>query len=132
MDIHTYIRTVQEFELLKDIFFDKKSLTLFHFLSKCSVKNVNNKLVFLRHSENELKSGSIIKEMEIDKLYYSYQKMLFDKIEEKFDISPILGIILAKNKIKFNDSELFKGNSWIYAVLKKIRIWWGSPNKKEL
>ena len=58
--------------------------------------------------------------------------MLFDKIEEKFDMSPILGLILAKNKIKFNDSELFKGNSWIYAVLKKIRIWWGSPNKKEL
>ena len=99
MDIHTYIRTVQEFELLKDIFFDKKSLTLFHFLSKCSVKIVNNKLVFLRHFENELKSGSIIKEMEIDKLYYSYQKMIFDKNnlgQEKLKLLDFL-----KNEINF-------------------------------
>ena len=99
MDIHTYIRTVQEFELLKDIFFDKKSLTLFHFLSKCSVKIINNNLVFLRHFENELKSGSTIKEMEIDKLYYSYQKMIFDKNnlgKEKLKLLDFL-----KNEINF-------------------------------
>jgi hypothetical protein len=99
MDIHTYIRTVQEFELLKDIFFDKKSLTLFHFLSKCSVKNVNNKLVFLRHFENELKSGSIIKEMEIDKLYYSYQKMIFDKNNLSKEKLKLLDFL--KNEINF-------------------------------
>ena len=99
MDIHTYIRTVQEFELLKDIFFDKKSLTLFHFLSKCSVKIINNNLVFLRHFENELKSNSIFKEIEIDKLYYSYQKMIFDKNnlgKEKLKLLDFL-----KNEINF-------------------------------
>ena len=99
MDIHTYIRTVQEFELLKDIFFDKKSLTLFHFLSKCSVKIINNNLVFLRHFENELKSNSIFKEIEIDKLYYSYQKMIFDKSnlgKEKLKLLDFL-----KNEINF-------------------------------
>ena len=99
MDIHTYIRTVQEFELLKDIFFDKKSLTLFHFLSKCSVKIINNNLVFLRHFEKELKSNSIFKEIEIDKLYYSYQKMIFDKNnlgKEKLKLLDFL-----KNEINF-------------------------------
>ena len=99
MDIHTYIRTVQEFELLKDIFFDKKSLTLFHFLSKCSVKIINNNLVFLRHFEKELKSNSIFKEIEIDKLYYSYQKMIFDKSnlgKEKLKLLDFL-----KNEINF-------------------------------
>ena len=99
MDIVTYIKTIQEFELLKDIFFDKKSLTLFHFLSKCSVKIINNNLVFLRHFENELKSNSIFKEIEIDKLYYSYQKMIFDKSnlgKEKLKLLDFL-----KNEINF-------------------------------
>ena len=99
MDIHTYIRTVQEFELLKDIFFDKKSLTLFHFLSKCSVKIINNNLVFLRHFEKELKSNSIFKEIEIDKLYYSYQKMLFDK--SNLDKEKLKLLDFLKNEINF-------------------------------
>ena len=60
------------------------------------------------------------------------KKMLMDKIEEKYNETPMFGVILAKNKMKFNDCELFKANTWIYYVLKKIRIWWGSPNKKEL
>ena len=58
--------------------------------------------------------------------------MWINKIEEKYDITPMYGIILAKNKIRFNDCELFKGDSWKYATLKKIKIWWGSPQKIEI
>ena len=80
MDIYTYIRTVQEFELLKDIFFDKKSLTLFHFLSKCSVKIINNNhFIFSQRFEREFQSIKLMNEFEIDKIYYYYQKMLLDK-----------------------------------------------------
>ena len=58
--------------------------------------------------------------------------MWIDKIEEKYNSTPIYGVILSKEKLRFNDCDLFKRNSWKYAVLQKIKIWWGSPQKKEI
>ena len=58
--------------------------------------------------------------------------MWIDRIEEKYNSTPMYGVILAKDKLRFNDCDLFKGDSWKYAVLKKIKLWWGSPQKKEI
>ena len=51
-------------------------------------------------------------------------------IESKYCTTPIYGII-SKDAKKFNDCDLFKGELWKYAVLKKIKIWWGTPKKEE-
>jgi len=47
-------------------------------------------------------------------------------IESKYRTTPIFGII-GKEAKKFVHSELFKGELWKYAVLKSIKIWWGTP-----
>ena len=51
-------------------------------------------------------------------------------IESKYDSTPIYGII-SKDKKRFNDCDLFKDDLWKYAVLIKIKIWWGTPKKSE-
>ena len=51
-------------------------------------------------------------------------------IESKYRSTPLYGIISIDKK-KFNDCDLFKGDMWKYAVLKKIQIWWGTPLKNE-
>ena len=80
MDIYTYIKIVQEFELLKDLLFDKKSIILFNFLSKTSMKIINNNhFIFSQRFEREFQSIKLMNEFEIDKIYYYYQKMLLDK-----------------------------------------------------
>jgi hypothetical protein len=49
-------------------------------------------------------------------------------IESKYQKTPIFGIIAIDSK-RFNDCDLFKGELWKYAVLKKIKVWWGTPKK---
>ena len=49
-------------------------------------------------------------------------------IESKYQKTPIFGIITIDSK-RFNDCDLFKGELWKYAVLKKIKVWWGTPKK---
>jgi len=51
-------------------------------------------------------------------------------IESKYNMTPIYGII-SKDKKRFSDCDLFKGDLWKYAVLKEIKIWWGTPKKNE-
>ena len=51
-------------------------------------------------------------------------------IESKYCMTPIYGII-AKVSKRFCDCDLFKGELWKYAVLKEIKIWWGTPKKDE-
>ena len=53
-------------------------------------------------------------------------------IEKKYNITPMFGIIPMKEKMRFNDCDLFKGDLWKYAILKKLKLWWGSPEKKEI
>lgn len=47
-------------------------------------------------------------------------------IESKYRQTPVFGIITREGK-KFDHKELFKGELWRYAVLKSIKVWWGTP-----
>ena len=53
-------------------------------------------------------------------------------IENKYNSTPMFGAIAMKDKIRFNDCDIFKGDTWKYSILKKIKLWWGSPNQKEI
>ena len=53
-------------------------------------------------------------------------------IEKKYKTTPMFGIIQLKERIRFNDCDLFKEELWKYAVLKNIKLWWGSPQQKEI
>lgn len=52
-------------------------------------------------------------------------------IQAKYDSTPIYGII-SKDKKRFSDCDLFKADLWKYAFLKKIKIWWGTPQKSDI
>ena len=51
-------------------------------------------------------------------------------IESKYESTPIYGVI-SKNKKRFSDMDLFKGDLWKYAILKSIKVWWGTPRISE-
>lgn len=51
-------------------------------------------------------------------------------LEKNYDSTPIFGFS-PKDKTRFSDSDLFGEELWKYAVLKKIKIWWGTPKKVE-
>ena len=53
-------------------------------------------------------------------------------IEKKYNSTPMYGVIPLKDRMRFNDCDLFKEEMWKYAVLKKIKMWWGSPQQKEI
>ena len=53
-------------------------------------------------------------------------------IEKKYKTTPMFGIIQLKERIRFNDCDLFKEEMWKYAVLKNLKLWWGSPQQKEI
>ena len=53
-------------------------------------------------------------------------------IEKKYNVTPMYGVITLKERTRFNDCELFKEELWKYAILKKIKLWWGSPQQKEI
>ena len=46
----------------------------------------------------------------------------------QFESSLTYGFI-QKNFTKFNDSELFQGNIVLFSILKKIKLWYGTPAK---
>lgn len=50
-------------------------------------------------------------------------------IEKKYDHSPVYGYI-PKDKTRFADKDIFGEELWKYAILKKIKIWYGSTQKK--
>ena len=47
-------------------------------------------------------------------------------IESKYRQTPVFGIVPKEGK-KFAHKELFKEELWKYAVLKSIKVWWGTP-----
>lgn len=51
-------------------------------------------------------------------------------IEKKYDSTPVYGYI-PKEKTRFCDTDLFGEELWKYAVLKKIKVWYGSPKKTD-
>ena len=99
MDIITYIKTIQEFEVLKDMYLDKKSLRLFEFLSKSAMKIVNNNFVFCHRFGKENITFKTINESEIDQLYNSYQTMKNDKNNLSKKKQKLLNFV--KNEINF-------------------------------
>ena len=51
-------------------------------------------------------------------------------IEKKYDQTPIFGFI-PKDKVRFNDKDIFGDELWKYAVLKKIKVWYGTCGAKK-
>ena len=51
--------------------------------------------------------------------------------ERKYELSPSYGFIQKEYK-RFNDKKLFKDRSYLFAFLKKIRIWYGTPVKGDI
>ena len=87
MDIITYIKTVQEFELLKEMLFNENFLRLFQFVSKPTMKILNNDFVFCHHFEREYIPFKIIRKKEIDNLYSNYKEVLLqDNSTEKIKL----------------------------------------------
>ena len=76
MDIVTYIKTVQEFELLKEILFNENYLRLFQFVCKPTMKILNDECMFCHHFEREYIPFKKIGKVEIDSLYLNYKQVL--------------------------------------------------------
>ena len=76
MDIITYVKTIQEFELLKEVLFDENTLRLFQFISKPTMKIVNNDFLCCHHFLKEYIPFKNIGKNEIDQLYQNYKEVL--------------------------------------------------------
>ena len=76
MDIVTYIKTIQEFELLKEMLFNENFLRLFQFVCKPTMKILNDECMFCHHFEREYIPFKQIGKEEIDNLYLNYKEVL--------------------------------------------------------
>ena len=97
MDIITYIKTVQEFELLKEMLFNENFLRLFQFVSKPTMKILNDDFVFCHHFEREYIPFKTIGKNEIDSLYTNYKEVLLQ--EKSIEKLRLLNFI--KGEIEF-------------------------------
>ena len=97
LDILTYVKTVQEFELLKGILFNDINIKLFEFASKPSMKIVNENFIFYHPIFKELNPFKKIEKDDIDQLYLNYKEIL--QQENTIENVKLLNII--KNDIKF-------------------------------
>ena len=76
MDIITYVKTIQEFELLKEVLFDENTLRLFQFISKPTMKIINDDFIYCHHFLKEYTPFKNIRKKEIDELYNNYKEVL--------------------------------------------------------
>jgi len=97
MDILTYVKTIQEFELLKGILFNENNIKLFEFASKPSMKIMNENFIFYHPIFKELNSFKNIRKDDIDQLYLNYKEIL--QQENTIENVKLLNII--KNDLKF-------------------------------
>jgi hypothetical protein len=97
MDIITYIKTVQEFELLKEMLFNENFLRLFQFVSKPTMKILIDDFVFCHHFEREYIPFKKIGKNEIDSLYTNYKEVLLQ--EKSIEKLKLLNFI--KGEIEF-------------------------------
>lgn len=51
-------------------------------------------------------------------------------LEKKYDYTPVYGFA-PRDKTRFCDADLFGEELWKYVVLKKIKVWWGTPKKTD-
>ena len=97
LDILTYVKTIQEFELLKGILFNDINIKLFEFASKPSMKIVDEDFIFYHPIFKELTPFKNIGKDDIDQLYLNYKEIL--QQENTIENVKLLNII--KNDIKF-------------------------------
>ena len=51
--------------------------------------------------------------------------------ERRYESSPSYGFI-RREYTRFNDTKLFQGKSYLYAFVKKIKLWYGTPAKGDI
>ena len=51
-------------------------------------------------------------------------------IKYRFNNSPIYGFI-PREKTRFSDKDIFGDDFWVYVILKKIKLWYGTPKNGE-
>lgn len=74
IDIETYISSIQEFELLKELFFEENYLNIVRFLSKPLLRIENENLIFSNHIKDKVFNK--FQKSEIDNIFYNYKKLL--------------------------------------------------------
>ena len=53
-------------------------------------------------------------------------------IENKNNSTPMFGVIAMKDKIRFNDCDIFKGDTWKYSILKNKIMVGFSKSKRDI
>lgn len=97
LDIYTYIKKMQEIDLLKYCLFDEDQSTLFKFLSKPPIKLGAGPLGLYKEFEEQQVNYKKLDKPEIDALYHSYTT-LRDKDEVSFEDLKLLRLVTAEIK----------------------------------
>ena len=101
LDIYTYIKKMQEIDLLKYCLFDEDQTTLFKFLSKPPIQLGTGPLGLYKEFEESQVNYKKLDKPEIDALYHAY-KTVRDKEEITFEDLKLLRLVTAE--IKFLDN----------------------------
>ena len=101
LDIYTYIKKMQEIDLLKYCLFDEDQSTLFKFLSKPPIQLGTGPLGLYKEFEESQVNYKKLDKPEIDALYHSY-KTLRDKEEITFEDLKLLRLVTAEVKFLNN------------------------------
>ena len=101
LDIYTYIKKMQEIDLLKYCLFDDDQATLFKFLSKPPIQMGTGPLGLYKEFEEQQVNYKRLDKPEIDALYHSYKKIR-DKESITFEDLKLLRLVTAE--IKFLDN----------------------------
>ena len=51
-------------------------------------------------------------------------------IRNLFSYTPLFGFV-PRVKTRFRDRDLFEDDYWVYVILKKIKLWYGTPKNRE-
>ena len=101
LDIYTYIKKMQEIDLLKYCLFDEDQSTLFKFLSKPPIQLGTGPLGLYKEFEESQVNYKKLDKPEIDALYHSY-KTIRDKEEITFEDLKLLRLVTAEVKFLNN------------------------------
>ena len=101
LDIYTYIKKMQEIDLLKYCLFDEDQTTLFKFLSKPPIQLGSGPLGLYKEFEEQQVNYKRLDKPEIDALYHSY-KTIRDKEEISFEDLKLLRLVTAEIKFLEN------------------------------
>ena len=101
LDIYTYIKKMQEIDLLKYCLFDEDQSTLFKFLSKPPIRMGTGPLGLYKEFEEQQVNYKRLDKPEIDALYHSYKKIR-DKESITFEDLKLLRLVTAE--IQFLDN----------------------------